>query len=305
MDSINLRIGGHILLLTGWIALSTFWYTCRFKNLCVSDAFAATEELFAGNTAPYGLRVAGTPVALSENIRFYRSDYVPIIPPIVKRAFNHTQSYLAAHDDLVIEVMGAYSSKEKNSSLLASLGQSRAEAVKAWLINQGINRSQIITSQVEADTLTFSHDTLMNALAFRIIEREAYEAINKDTLRVVEKRMRKNYQPLYFYPETSAMIISPQVKQYVWDLRTYLDGNPQKTITLIGHTNESSDHDTNFRLAREYAASVRQTLIQAGMNRQQISITSKGAEVPVADSSGKINKERNAAHKRVEITFNQ
>ncbi len=300
MNSINVRIAGHVLLLMGWMTLSVFWYTCRFKNLCISDAFAATENLFVEHSAPFGLKVEGTPIALNDNIRFYRSGNVPIIPAAVKRAFNRTQSHLTAHDDLVIEVTGAYTSKEKNSSLLGSLGQSRAEAIKAWLIDQGISRSQIITREAVTDTLTFSHDTLMNALTFRVIDREVSEAINQDTLRVVNRRLHEAYEPLYLYPKTSDLIVTPEVKQYVWDLRTYLDDNPQKTITLTGHTDESSDQDTNFRMARAQAASVRQTLIQAGINRQQISITSKGSQDPVKDDGSKVDK-----NKRVEITFNK
>lgn len=298
MNSMDIRIGSHLLLLIGWMGLSTYWYTCRFKNLCLTDAFATHGHLFAGHTVPHGLAVAGTPVLLEENIRFFHSRDEPVIPPAVKRAFNLIQSHLATHEELVIEVTGAYTSQEENNSLLGNLGQSRAEAVRAWLADQGISRTQITTQQVEADTLTFSQDTLLNGLAFRVIERDAYETFSRDTLQAVTERLQQRIQSFYFHPETSRLVINPQVKRFVSDLRAYLEGYPQKSVTLTGFTRESADSDTNFRLARADAAGVRQALVQAGLNRQQIHITSKGAAISVADSS------RSGQHRRVEVYFN-
>lgn len=297
-------LGLYIFLLSTWMVLSTYWYTCGVRNRCISEVFEYTEEAFLSSTTaavPFGLKVAGTQIMAEDNIRFIRSRHVPIISGPVKRAFNRVQSYLSIHDDEAIEVTGAYASTEKNNTLLNSLGLARAGAFKAWMIKQGIGGNQIVIRQVKNDSLTFTHDTLISALTFKIIDLPEEKTVSKKELSEVENRLKDNYHPFYFEPSSTALLIDQNLRSYVQDLKTYMEAYPDHTIILVGHTDESGDAETNVRIGRERAEYVMQLLSQAGINDQQMLTNSKGASMPVADHG---NKKGINANRRVEIQFN-
>lgn len=293
-------LGLYILLLAAWTILSTCWYTCEIRNRCISEAFEDTEELLSAGNSSFDLKITDTRIVVVENTKFIHSHHIPIISGPVKLAFNRIQTYLLDHDDLAIEVTGAYTPMEKNHSLLSNLGLARAEAFKAWMVEQGIKRNQIITSQISTDTLTFAHDTVLSALAFKMRDLPEEKIVNKEELKEIAARLKNNYRPFYFESSSTKLFINQDLRNYVQDLKVYLDANPDHIITLVGYTDESGDAETNVRIGRMRAEYVRQKLSQAGIDDQQIRTNSKGASAPAADHDTKKSNQ----NRRVEIQFN-
>ncbi len=289
----------YVFLLTAWMGLSTYWYTCQIKNVCISEAFAFTEgKTFAADTSTDHLMIVGTNIGTSEDIKFIRSRANPMVSAKLKRAFNDVETFLSLRPEKVLEVTGTYAVQEKNNTLSADLGLARAEAFSDWLALQGIERTQVLTRSVAHDSLTFSYDTLQGGLTFRIIDKPESKPLSSGELKALKDRLQSRQKPLYFESASTTLQIDDTLRQYVQDLKTYLDGNPTQTIMLTGHTDDRGDKETNFRIGRSRADDVRRMLSQAGINFQQIRTNSKGESMPIANNDTEEGRSKN---RRVEI----
>ncbi len=80
----------------------------------------------------------------------------------------------------------------------------------------------------------------------------------------------------------------------------FLQGNPNSTITLEGHTDERGTREYNLALGERRARAVRQLLIVQGVSPNQIRFISYGEESPVALSHEETSWAQN---RRVEIVY--
>lgn len=303
VETMKESLGLYIFILAAWMSVSTYWYTCRIRNLCIPEEFMFKEgAILSAGPSALNLSITGTNISVADNIKFLHSRQHPMITGRIKLAFNDMETFLSLNDDLALEISGAYAAGEKNHSLLDNLGQARAEAFKAWLVKQGCSRSQLITRFVKKDNLAFNRDTLRNGLTFRVIDMPEKEGISVEELQAIGKRLRENNQPLYFAdnPSAYALSINNDLRDYIRDLRVFLNANPDRMITLVGYTDESGSAETNVRIGRMRAEYVRQMLSEAGVNYYQMRTNSKGEKVPVASSDIREEQYKNC---RVEIKF--
>ncbi len=291
----------YVFLLTAWMAASTYWYTCQIKNVCISEAVAFTEgKTFAADTSAEHLMVVGTNIGAADDIKFIHSRANPLVSAKLKRAFNKVETFLSHRPEKMLEVTGAYATREKNSTLSVDLGLARAEAFSDWMALQGIERTQVLTRSVARDSLTFSHDTLQGGLTFRIVDKPEGKQLSSGELKALKDRLQADRKPLYFESASTSLQIDDTLRQYVHDLKTYLDANPGQSIMLTGHTDNRGDQETNFRIGRSRADDVRRLLSQAGINFQQIRTNSKGESMPIADNDTEEGRSKN---RRVEIAI--
>ncbi|WP_300519642.1 OmpA family protein [Aliiroseovarius sp.] len=83
------------------------------------------------------------------------------------------------------------------------------------------------------------------------------------------------------------------------ELAGYLAANPDKRVTLVGHTDAVGSLENNIALSRERAASVRQTLIDRyGAGAGQVAADGVGFLSPVASNQTEEGRE---ANRRVEV----
>ncbi len=289
----------YIFLLLGWMVLTTFWYTCHIKNVCISESFIFTEgKVYTAQDHSPGLKIIGTNIGVDDNIRFKRSSPDPMMSSQIKLAFNSVQSYLTYQPDKALEVTGIYSSKEDNPSLVDNLGLARAETFKAWLSLQGIDRKQIMTGFQQSDSLTFHQDTLRQGLYFRIVDLSEKAPVDKVQLETIKERLIAHQRPFYFEPASFDPIIDDSIREYVQDLSVYLAAYPDKMITLLGHTDDTGNKENNFRVGKMQADAVRQLLSESGIPSQQIRTNSRGNANPVTTEETRQKRQQNY---RVEI----
>ncbi|MDR1678614.1 MAG: OmpA family protein [Prevotellaceae bacterium] len=77
---------------------------------------------------------------------------------------------------------------------------------------------------------------------------------------------------------------------------------PTIKINVVGHTDSQGAHDLNVRLSTNRAESVKNYLIEKGIEANRLQAFGKGPDVPVADNSTQLGR---AANRRVEFVLNK
>ncbi|OZA00922.1 MAG: hypothetical protein B7Y02_18055, partial [Rhodobacterales bacterium 17-64-5] len=84
-------------------------------------------------------------------------------------------------------------------------------------------------------------------------------------------------------------------------LAAWLQANPTKTVTLVGHTDASGGLSSNIALSKKRAGSVRQSLIATyGVTPGQVSANGVG---PLAPRSSNLTPDGQQQNRRVEVVL--
>lgn len=102
-----------------------------------------------------------------------------------------------------------------------------------------------------------------------------------------------------FFPSSSAEgDMSGVSKEYLQKLKLCLDNTPSAKIEVTGHADVTGTEPYNRTLGLERARFVKSFLVSAGINAEQIVISSMGSSEPAASNS---TPEGRAANRRTEI----
>jgi len=94
--------------------------------------------------------------------------------------------------------------------------------------------------------------------------------------------------------------IKPEYVAVVAAHAKYLNGSPDRSIRLEGHTDERGSREYNIGLGERRAQAVRRALMLQGVTEQQITTVSYGEERPVAQGS---DESAYAQNRRVELVY--
>lgn len=104
--------------------------------------------------------------------------------------------------------------------------------------------------------------------------------------------------PLYINFETGKSIIKNESVPILDELHKMLSENPTLEIVVAGHTDNVGDRVANQTLSEKRALSVKQALIDKGIEVKRIQDVGYGQDKPIADNSTDENRAKN---RRVEI----
>jgi len=323
-------------LLGIWWAVSGYWYVCKIKNKCVGvEQTAQIEEKAPAKTPepvetpktpkttkkieikpepvkavtknPVPLSIAGMSFANKSggNILFNktgRNAAFPVIQEDLKTDFQSIRTYLQANSSKAIELTGLYTSDDDKHSAFENLGLARAENVKLELLKAGIKSQQIITKAEQINRpIPVFEDKLTGALTAKIIAapkpKEDKQAVE---LKEIEDKIKAAPKTVYFETNSSKIIKTPDLNQYVENLKTYLKAYPSKKIQVIGHTDNVGSTFKNRELGLKRAIFVKEYLTEKGINQNQVTANSEGPDNPIASNKTLEGRKRN---RRVEISF--
>ncbi|WPP50389.1 OmpA family protein [Catalinimonas niigatensis] len=289
------------LVLIGWISLWTYYYVYWHQG----HGQRASERIDASlrPETMTNLLIAGEDleVQAEENIRFARSQAEPIIPEATEKALASVKDYFNEHQDEALVITGFYDDTESNRSLLPNLGMARAEAFKAWLTEFGVSHQQMATLAHENIDLSFLRDTLLDGLTFEVVDELPEEDLSEEELNNLEQKLRNSSQNLYFETGATSLIVSDTLRQYIFDLKRYLNTKTEASILVVGHTDNVGGAQQNLEYGRQRADFTRDLLGRAGINRVQIKTDSKGQSEPLTTNDTEEGRSKN---RRVEIKLN-
>ncbi len=103
---------------------------------------------------------------------------------------------------------------------------------------------------------------------------------------------------LYF--ETGSAKIKGEAYPNLDKLATILKNNPDVKIAVHGHTDKTGNYDSNVKLSKERAASVKKYLSDKGVDMSRIKDEGHGPDIPMID---KDTKEAYEYNRRVEFSY--
>ncbi|WP_299767208.1 OmpA family protein [uncultured Dokdonia sp.] len=104
-----------------------------------------------------------------------------------------------------------------------------------------------------------------------------------------------------FYPRyaNTDLILDKELIAYATQLKKILKENPDKKVTVIGHTDNVGNAEDNFRIALKKSRQIKWYLTtQRGIKRSRISAISRGESSPIEDNSSTWGRKKN---NRIEI----
>lgn len=283
-----------IFLLFILFALVARWfYVCKVKNLC--------EEV------PADVRLKT--LTLTENDTVILKDYdqfafdtMAIQPRLNDNnlAFLDTLAFiLKADTSKKLTITGSYRPGEENwkpvRSFFENLGLARADAVRALLEKRGIPQERITLDHEKS-----SDPGLAEPLRFQLFSR----AIPSEFDRLAFTFANMTFSDANFAFDSDEFRPGTPCQLYADSVVTYLHLNPERKLTIIGHTDSKGTSSYNYDLGLRRAKNARQYFLDKGV-RSDIMVESQGEKEPVAPNQvkGKDNPEGRQKNRRVNFVI--
>lgn len=291
------------LVLVGWISLWTYYYVYWHQEHGQRASQRIDASLRPETMTQLLIVGEDLEVQAEENVRYARSQAEPIIPYATEKALASVKSYFNEHKDEALVITGFYDDTESNRSLLPNLGMARAEAFKAWLTEFGVSHQQMTTRAHENINLSFLRDTLLDGLTFEVVDElpEEEEDLSEEESDNLEQKLRNSSQNLYFETGATSLIVNDTLRQYIFDLKRYLNTKTEASILVVGHTDNVGGAQQNLEYGQQRADFTRDLLSKAGIYRAQIKTDSKGQSEPISTNDTEEGRSKN---RRVEIKLN-
>ncbi|MEZ0486463.1 OmpA family protein [Fibrella aquatica] len=288
-----------IILLLLWMGGSAWWHVCKIKQLCgtapVAESATATIAMPALSIVDadrLNLNVPG-------NFSYAKSGIVANTATI-GNTIQTLADYLKKNPDRLLTINGYYQADEQNASTYPNLGLARAEAIKAELVELGVNASQLGTAGIligdaNGDLMPYNAqgDSLYGGLAFAFAgaATPAVDTAAKTTTTAALKTeealanaqtFTSVFKPidLYFKTGKSSYIETAETKKFFAEATTYLKEHKDKKLLLTGHTDNLGADAINLQLSKARAGTVKSRLKRAGIDGDQITVEAKGESQP-------------------------
>lgn len=263
------------LLFLAFLIFAVFarwFFICDILQLCDDDTTEEVEDVRLKNlqlTKEDTIILSGY-----DQFLFAPESYTPELNEN-NRAFLDTLAQLMATDSSVdLQIIGLF--RELESDVMAGfyedLGFARAAAVQDLLLTKGVGENHIILkSQVSTDSL------IGEPLAFSFVSNQLpSEFANASYLFT-----NMTYSDANFPSNSDVFDPGDAFRTYADSVKTYIDLNPDKSIRIIGHTDNVDTDRYNMKLGLRRAKSAKSWLLDHGIECE-IDVESMGETKPVA-----------------------
>ena len=275
------------LLLCATLVWSRFHYVCHVKNLCDGVAIIDTSR-------PQTLSLKDGDKIILDNYEQFGFDDKEVNPKLSANNTNFLDKvadYLKANEEKNLKITGFYREHEEGIkfNMFDNLGIARAVKIKEALESRGIDAGRI-----SIDYNKINGNDLLEPITFELLSRSPDEFGSEGT--------RLTPMAFSFYDMTftesnfdfDSDVFKPGTafKTYADSVKIYLALNPDKTLTIIGHTDIIGTDAYNNELGLRRAKSVRKYIRDMGVE-SKINIGSKGKREPVAPNDTEANRRKN------------
>jgi peptidoglycan-associated lipoprotein len=102
------------------------------------------------------------------------------------------------------------------------------------------------------------------------------------------------------YFDFDSYTVKPEYQSVIDGHARFLKANPQRHVSIEGHTDERGGREYNLALGQKRSEAVRKSLVLLGVNDSQIEAVSFGKEKPAVQGTG---EEAWAQNRRAEIAY--
>lgn len=285
----NTRNAPWWIALFAWMGLSTYWHVCEVKELCDAPLNTLSKSDAPANPL---LIMDGNKLSLQSNgnVAFAKSGAEANINS-VRTELDSLANYLKMKPTKRLTIVGQYTSTETNSTAYPDLGIARAESIKQYLVNKGLPDSVLITTSNLMESLEFKPDSMQGGIDFafnNVIPTTVEGLANAETFESVFKPM-----DLYFPSGSSDFIKTDANKKFLEEAKKYLSENPDKKLSLTGHTDSDGNEASNLRLSKTRAEEVKKQFVRTGIGANQLATDGKGETEPKESNDTPTGKQAN------------
>lgn len=226
-----------------------------------------------------------------ENLKINNTNANVLIPKTVEGFDLQVADYLGKHQDQELIIHGYKNDDENNDSI--DTGIARANFIKSILVEAGVNPDRII-SKSKPYTYQYSDDGTYEGgieLDFKMLSKTRTVEVEKS---IANRTLYSNFGQKTFQPDAT-------LSNYTLELKNYLDKYPNKSVTIIGHTDDIGTDESNLWYGQQRSNNVKKYLISQGIPKDKIKALSKGESNPIALNDSEENRAKN---RRIEITIN-
>lgn len=283
------------ILLT--IIIGTFLYNkyccncdCKDKNETVSGSITDGKSDLTLNK--FNLTGEGFNYQTNDNFKFLKNNFNTITPvsDSIDLGLQNLKSFFEKNPEQKLLITGYANADEKNNSAYPNLGFARANDIKNYFVSKGMTSSQFEINGEIKDSLMVKMDTLIGPASYKIFKQDATKKVDWNALK---NKINGNPLTLYFNTGQAEINLTAEERQKVADLVNYLDNVPNSKLSIIGHTDNVGNRDTNIRLGLERANFAKEYLSKNGVTLEKMESSSKGPDEPIADNSTAEGKSKN------------
>lgn len=288
------------------ILLGTFFYfTCCSTCGVQTEEVVVEEEIIPeipkASSYPFSFSDGDFAYNVNDNFNFNADSYT-ILQPLsdkVVTGVTELKDFLAANAGKVFNITGYYKNSEENKSVYPNLGLARANAVKNYLVENGISSSSLNTAGELLDDIVPTDDNVfLGPVAYSL----SGEAADLDAeLKALYDKIKADPLVLYFETGEAAINLTPAQKQKVADISRYLDKVPTASATATGYTDNKGSRALNVGLGQKRADFVKSYLVSNGIPAAKILSSSKGPDNPIATNATEEGRSKN---RRTEVSLN-
>lgn len=278
------------------LAGSYFFYTCCSECGKVSDSSGTIKVeapiLTEATSFPFAFADGTFEYNVNENFNFNNSSYTILEPLALKvtAGLPGLITFLSENKGKVLNITGYYKSDETNTSAFPNLGIARANAVKNYLVAQGISPAQVNTFGEVRDDMVPKENMYLGPVTYEISGGNDKEA---DQLKALYEKINATPLVLYFETGEASIDLTPDERQMVADISKYLDKIEDATCHVVGHTDNTGTRDSNLKLGQERAGFVKSYLVKNGIPESKITVSSKGPDMPIVSNATDDGKAKN------------
>ncbi|WP_010522671.1 OmpA family protein [Aquimarina agarivorans] len=299
------------ILLTAILGAYFNWMFCcppDGKTDTKTPAVAPVVKPTTPSPTSYGLTFndnSGFNYAVNDNFNFEKSDF-SILKPISSKVDDGVlklKDYLVSNPSKVIDITGYFKSTEENTSAYPNLGLARANAVKNYLIAQGISSKQINTFGKLEDSMIPDGNVFKGPVAFGFETMDLSDEGSKkaaEELEAMHQEIMAHPLELHFATNSSSIKLTSEQRQEMADIAKYLDKVDDAKVLVVGHTDNTGNAEANMELGLNRANTIKQYLVRNQILPSKIETLSKGQNQPIASNETPVGRAKN---RRVMVTL--
>ncbi|MEM9847408.1 MAG: OmpA family protein [Bacteroidota bacterium] len=280
------------LLFIAYALFARWYYVCQIKGLCKAEV-----------ERPMTLQLTDDKGAvILEGYEQFAFDTTKVVPNLSEnnRLFlDQVAAYVKDHPDKNLTITGFYRPSEegRSSGMFENLGVARADRIRSLLARRGIDEDKITLDYAKS-----ADETLDSPLLFELFIPELPSEFDKTAFTFTNMTFSDDnfeYNSAAFNPGT-------QLQAYADSVRTFLELNPDRSLTIVGHTDSIGSDAYNDKLGLERAQNAKIYFKDLGVEAE-IETETMGKRRPVAPNSatdGSDNPEGRQKNRRVNFVIN-
>lgn len=227
-----------------------------------------------------------------------------------QKSLDKLKYYLNKNKEYVLVVDVPYTSEEIGADSI--IGTQRAKSIEAILTQGGIAAQNMESRPKEMVGIFDSENKSIDDIIefnFRFPDKSADKLKEVQLERGLEQSLTQNTDTanipdLDQHPEmefdygSADLKATQDVIKYAKELAEYLDSNQDKSVHIIGHTDNISSSDFNFRLGNRRAGAARALMMNHSVDTERMKTSSQGENQPIASNDTEEGRQKN---RRVEI----